>query len=62
MANDDNKLNRIADTSQLKASQMQERAGFAHWDNWRRLKIETFDEKYYDITSWERNKKYEFRL
>ena len=40
MANDDNRLNRIADPAQLKASLMQERAGFAHWDNWRRLKID----------------------
>ena len=46
MANDDSRLTRIADPSQLKASLRQERAGFAHWDNWRRLKIETFDKKY----------------
>ena len=46
MAKHDCRLNRIADPSQLKASLRQERAGFAHWDNWRRLKIETFDKKY----------------
>ena len=46
MANDDNRLNRIAGPAQLKASLRQERAGFAHWDNWRRLEIETFDKKY----------------